>query len=186
MERIDKIISEQTYYTRKEIKKLISQKAIYVNGELVHIYDRTKLKGKELYEESFSVPVKAFKGEIKVDILVQALGRINYARRIYDRKGLGEVYLGGQAIVDWDVYCMELDKAPDIKYKKSHKDFPCFMKGTFKAEEKVDTFVDMRGFTNAIFYVNGFNLGRFWEIGPQKRPYIPPPLLKKGKNEITR
>ena len=25
MERIDKIISEQTYYTRKEIKKLISQ-----------------------------------------------------------------------------------------------------------------------------------------------------------------
>ena len=36
--------------------------------------------GKELYEESFSVPVKGFKGEIKVDILVQALGRINYAR----------------------------------------------------------------------------------------------------------
>lgn len=34
MERIDKIISEQTYYTRKEIKKLISQGKIYVNGEL--------------------------------------------------------------------------------------------------------------------------------------------------------
>ena len=32
MERIDKIISEQTYYTRKEIKKLISQGKIYVNG----------------------------------------------------------------------------------------------------------------------------------------------------------
>lgn len=35
MERIDKIISEHTYYTRKEIKKLISQKAVYVNGEMV-------------------------------------------------------------------------------------------------------------------------------------------------------
>ncbi len=35
MERIDKIISEHTYYTRKEIKKLISQKAVYVNGEEV-------------------------------------------------------------------------------------------------------------------------------------------------------
>ena len=33
MERIDKIISEQTYYTRKEIKKLIAQGKIYVNGE---------------------------------------------------------------------------------------------------------------------------------------------------------
>lgn len=35
MERIDKIISQHTYYTRKEIKKLISQKAVYVNGEEV-------------------------------------------------------------------------------------------------------------------------------------------------------
>lgn len=35
MERIDKIISEHTPYTRKEIKKLISQKAVYVNGEVV-------------------------------------------------------------------------------------------------------------------------------------------------------
>ena len=35
MERLDKIISEQTYYTRKEIKKLISQGMVYANGEQV-------------------------------------------------------------------------------------------------------------------------------------------------------
>ena len=35
MKRIDKIISEQTYYTRKEIKKLISQGLVYINGEEV-------------------------------------------------------------------------------------------------------------------------------------------------------
>jgi len=35
MERIDKIISEQTYYTRKEIKKLISKGMVYVNREQV-------------------------------------------------------------------------------------------------------------------------------------------------------
>ena len=29
-----------------------------------------------------------------------------------------------------------------------------------------------------------FNLGRYWEIGPQKRLYVPAPLLKQGKNEI--
>ena len=157
---------------------------IYINGELKHVYDRTKLKGKALYEESFSVPVKAFDGEIKVDILVQALGRINYARRMYDRKGLDEIYIGGQAIVDWDVYCMELDKAPDIKYGKKSTEFPCFMKGTFKVDEKVDTFVDMRGFSNAVVYINGFNLGRFLKRGPQFTLYLPAPFLK-DENEIV-
>ena len=33
--------------------------------------------------------------------------------------------------------------------------------------------------------LNGFALGRFWEIGPQKRLYIPAPLLREGKNLLT-
>lgn len=56
MERIDKIISEHTHYSRKEIKKLISQKAVYVNGEAVKKpeckYDETdislKINGEEI------------------------------------------------------------------------------------------------------------------------------------------
>ena len=56
MERIDKIISEQTYYTRKEIKKLISKGLVYVNGEQVKKpeikYDETnisiKINGEEI------------------------------------------------------------------------------------------------------------------------------------------
>ena len=56
MKRIDKIISEQTYYTRKEIKKLISQGMVYVNGEQVkkpeNKYDENnitiKINGKEI------------------------------------------------------------------------------------------------------------------------------------------
>lgn len=47
MERIDKIISGQTYYTRKEIKKLISKGLIYVNDKQVkkpeEKYDDTKV-----------------------------------------------------------------------------------------------------------------------------------------------
>ena len=56
MERIDKIISEHTYYTRKEIKRLIFQRAVYVNGEEVKRpeckYDETnislKINGEEI------------------------------------------------------------------------------------------------------------------------------------------
>ena len=35
MKRIDRIISEQTNFTRKEIRKLISQGAVLVNNEQV-------------------------------------------------------------------------------------------------------------------------------------------------------
>merc|ERR1712117_494156 len=33
-------------------------------------------------------------------------------------------------------------------------------------------------------FVNGFNIGRYYSVGPQKSLYIPGPLLKQGSNEI--
>ena len=32
--------------------------------------------------------------------------------------------------------------------------------------------------------VNGFNIGRYYVVGPQKTLYIPGPLLRPGDNEI--
>ena len=32
MERLDKVIGEQTEYSRKDIKKLVSSKKVYLNG----------------------------------------------------------------------------------------------------------------------------------------------------------
>jgi len=51
-------------------------------------------------------------------------------------------------------------------------------------DEACDTFLELDGWGKGCVFLNGFNLGRFWEIGPQKRLYIPAPLLKIGKNEI--
>ena len=61
---------------------------------------------------------------------------------------------------------------------------PGFYRFTFEVEETGDTFLDFEGWGKGCAFLNGFNLGRFWEIGPQKRLYIPAPLLKKGTNEI--
>ena len=47
-----------------------------------------------------------------------------------------------------------------------------------------DTFLDLPGFGKGFVFINGFALGRFWEIGPQKRLYIPAPLLREGKNDL--
>lgn len=59
MERIDKIISEQTFYSRREIKKLVSQGMVYVNGERV-----TKSESK--YDENnISIKINGIEVEIK-------------------------------------------------------------------------------------------------------------------------
>ena len=36
-----------------------------------------------------------------------------------------------------------------------------------------------------VVWINGFNLGRYWNIGPGETLYVPAPLLKPGRNEIV-
>lgn len=33
-------------------------------------------------------------------------------------------------------------------------------------------------------FINGFNLGRYWDYGPQQTLYIPAALLKRGHNDV--
>lgn len=42
----------------------------------------------------------------------------------------------------------------------------------------------LQGWGKGVVFVNGFNLGRYWEIGPQETLYLPGPLLKQGDNEV--
>jgi len=59
-----------------------------------------------------------------------------------------------------------------------------FFKGKFELTVPGDTFIEMSNFVKGIVWVNGHNLGRYWEIGPQKRLYCPATFLKQGLNEI--
>jgi len=56
---------------------------------------------------------------------------------------------------------------------------------TFQVNEKADTWLALPGWGKGTVILNGFCLGRFWEIGPQKRLYIPAPLLREGENVLT-
>ncbi len=42
----------------------------------------------------------------------------------------------------------------------------------------------MSGFKKGCVFINGFNLGRYWEAGPQVTLYIPKGILK-AENEIV-
>jgi beta-galactosidase GanA len=51
-------------------------------------------------------------------------------------------------------------------------------------KELGDTYLDLGGWKKGVVWVNGHNLGRYWEIGPQKRLYCPASFLKQGRNEM--
>jgi beta-galactosidase len=36
-----------------------------------------------------------------------------------------------------------------------------------------------------VAWINGFNLGRYWNVGPQTSLYPPGPLLRVGANELV-
>jgi len=62
---------------------------------------------------------------------------------------------------------------------------PQLLKGKFVIEgAPEDTFVRMDGFKKGVIFVNGRNLSRYWEVGPQKTAYLPAPFLKEGENEL--
>ena len=62
---------------------------------------------------------------------------------------------------------------------------PAFYRFVLEVEEPGDTFLELDGWGKGCVFLNGFHLGRFWEIGPQKRLYVPAPLLRRGRNEIV-
>ncbi|MGN1421590.1 MAG: beta-galactosidase family protein [Eubacterium sp.] len=162
---------------------------VYVNRKFVGRFDRSAplTKKQKKYgvqgPESFNFPILAFDGKIEVDILVEAMGRINFKKQMHDRKGLGYVCIGEQFVYDFDVYTLPVEQLDKIVYDGKNQ-YPAYLKGTFKAHSKDDCFVNMDGFTKGYVFVNGKNIGRYWNVGPQKALYLPGVWLKE-ENEIV-
>lgn len=122
-----------------------------------------------------------------MDILVENMGRVNFGPRMeHQRKGIDQcVQINGHMHNNWEQYPLPLDHVERIDFSKEYmENTPAFYRFVFTVEEPGDTFLDFEGWGKGCAFVNGFHIGRFWEIGPQKRLYIPGPLLKTGENEI--
>ena len=127
-----------------------------------------------------------------LDLLVENQGRINFGVAVDhgDRKGiLDHVFINQRngpvhILYNWEVYTLPMEGLDRLTYSGNiSKDKAVFYKGTFKAEKKHDSFVHPDNFTKGFVVVNGFNLGRYWEIGPQRSLYLPGCILK-DENEI--
>ncbi|MBK8809849.1 MAG: beta-galactosidase [Acidobacteria bacterium] len=127
----------------------------------------------------------------ELEIVVEAMGRINYGQFMIDRKGITDrVTLNNMTLMDWKVTQYPMDEtfvARALKSLQANSD-PArglnFYRASFDLDKTGDAFIDTTGWKKGMVYVNGHNLGRFWEIGPQTKLYCPASWLREGRNEI--
>lgn len=158
---------------------------VFADGKLLARLDRRK--------GEFSALLPRLKKGTRLDILVEAMGRVNFDKSIHDRKGITEAVAleakDGSTLLlhNWQVYNLPVDYSfvADKNYETvKSRPGPAYYKATFHLGKTGDTFLDMSTWGKGMVWVNGHAMGRFWEIGPQQTLYMPGCWLKKGENEI--
>lgn len=163
---------------------------IFIDGKYIGKLDRRN------GEKQLDIPACA--EDAQLDILVEAMGRINFGRAIKDFKGITEkveLKNGGRTteLKGWKVCNLEdrYEWYKGLKFEplKSVKDaqgqrVPGCYRATFHVEKPGDTFLNFETWSKGLVYVNGYGIGRIWEIGPQQTLYVPGCWLKEGENEI--
>lgn len=178
---------------------------VFINGQFIGKVDRVK------NEKVISLP--AIKAGDKLEILVEAMGRINFGRAIKDFKGITDNVTIHTSVdghnLTYDLRNWTISLLPDdysavasafegnansqsslmaqllSSQRTSAAVHPAgYYRGSFKVRKPGDTFIDMSTWGKGQVWVNGHPLGRFWSIGPQQTLYCPGPWLNKGDNEI--
>lgn len=158
---------------------------VYIDGKKIATLSRLKGEG--------IVSLPPVKEGAVLDILVEAMGRMNFGKGIYDWKGITQkVELSSDGntkdLKNWQVFNIPVDYsfAKDKSYKKDSntQKHPAYYKATFNLANTGDTFLNMSDWSKGLVWINGHAMGRYWEIGPQQTLYVPGCWLKEGENEI--
>ena len=134
------------------------------------------------------------KGNVhKLDIIVENMGRPKIGGGMNTaRKGLnGLVDVDQKAVNNYKIYPMEF-KADFIQKLKSLngralqsiKSPALYRTELDISGQPSDTFLRLDNWVKGVVFINGFNIGRYYNIGPQHTLYVPAPLLKSGKNDV--
>jgi beta-galactosidase len=157
---------------------------IFINGSRVATLDR------RLNQHTTTIDAPA---GATLDILVENTARSNYGKGLREeRKGITDtVTLAGAELRGWEIYTLPMEtgaqsrggRAP--RWTATPTPGPAFHRGTFTATSIGDTFLDMSAWGKGVVWVNGHNLGRLWNIGPQQTLFVPAPWVKNGVNEVV-
>ncbi len=154
---------------------------VFLDGKYIGTLDRRLgINSIELPQADSDFPL--------LEIFTEGMGRINFAHSMIDRKGITDrVILNGMTLMNWEVrgFPMSDGYVESLEAAGAEMTRPgVFFRGTLKLDQTADTFIDMTNFVKGFVWVNGHNLGRYWEIGPQTRLYCPASWLRNGENEI--
>jgi len=165
------------------IKNVHDWATVFINGKAIGKLDRRRA------ESTVEIPV--LKAKARLDILVEGMGRVNYGEAIIDRKGITDKVLlnDGKTEVElknWTIYNLPVDYRFQTKAKFNSKPAtgPAWYKASFTLAKTGYTYLNMSSWGKGMVWVNGYNLGRFWKIGPTQTLCLPGCYLKKGINEI--
>jgi beta-galactosidase len=155
-------------------------------GDRAQIYINKELQGiVYVNDKELKTKITAKAGDT-LTILVENMGRANFGPKMMRKKGIaGRLLLGRRIHFNWDVYTLPMDNLDKLVYGEAPLEKSCFYKGSFTVDKCADAFLYLDNFAKGFVMINGFNIGRYWEIGPQKSLYIPASLLKEGENEIV-
>jgi beta-galactosidase len=164
-----------------EVKEVHDFSWVFLDGKKTGIMDR---RGKR-----YQVKIPARSKPAQLDILIEAMGRVNFGTEIFDRKGLhGPVRFNGGEVSGWEIFPLPLDETQlaTLRYQPAvASNVPAFWRGSFNLAKTGDTFLDVRNWGKGVVWINGHCLGRFWNIGPTQTMYVPAPWLKTGVNEVV-
>lgn len=170
--------------TTMKITEVHDWAQVFADGKLLARLDRRR--------GEFALQLPVLKKGTRIDILVEAMGRVNFDESIHDRKGITEkveLVRGKQSakLKNWTVYSFPVDYSfvQDKRYKNgTAQTMPAYYRTTFRLDKVGDTFLDMSTWGKGMIWVNGLAIGRFWEIGPQQTLFMPGCWLKEGENEV--
>ncbi len=168
------------------VDKVRDHAIVFIDGER---------KG-EIYRDRPAPEIKCnAKKPHRLDILTENMGRNNSRPQFAEEKGiLGEVKFGSSRVYGFT--CTPLSLLSPINGSPFHidlsildftnesSDMPRFMRGIFEAKAGIPTNLSIEGLGKGFAVINGFHIGRYWNIGPQNSLYIPGGLLRDGENEL--
>lgn len=165
---------------------------VFVDGTQLAVLERG---------ERASVPIENRSGRVRLELLVENLGRINYGPLLGEHKGiLGGVQIDRRLVGRWEMTPLPLDDwspsrlAVAASAGTSNDSGDCratddssagFATGRFDVPAPADTFISLPGFGKGFLWLNGFLLGRYWSIGPQQTLYAPAPIVRAGANSVV-
>ena len=132
-------------------------------------------------------------GHYHIKIIVENMGRLNFGFRLKDFKGL----VGDVLIENFDkhinstfnnikVTSLPFDNKFEVKQGETKINKPSLYEYHVDISELKDALITVNGFTRGFVLINGFNLGRHWDVAyNDNKLFVPKRHLKKGDNKIV-